>query len=58
MSDGLQRNYIITSNHDITPYFLTFQLDFNENILLRVNMALQFISLQVRWIATKLYYYE
>ena len=57
LSALLQQNYVITVKHGITIYFLTRLVDCNEIILLRVVMALQFISLHVRWIATKLYHY-
>jgi len=56
MSGGLQLNCVITSRQDIKIHFLTFQMDCNGIILLRVDMALQFISLHVMWITTKLYF--
>ena len=48
----------MTSSNGITLYFLTYQVDCNEIILLRVFMALYFISLHVRRIATNLRYLE
>ena len=57
MSDGLQRNYIITVKRGIRLYFLKRHLNYNE-IILRVIMPLNFISLHIRWIAMKLYYDE
>jgi len=58
MSGGLQRSLIITCSHGIRLNFLICKVDCNEIKLLRVDMAFHCISLNDRWIATKLYYYE
>ena len=56
LSALLQQKYIITVKHGNKIYFLTSQVDCNEIILLRVVMALHFISLHDSRIPTKLYY--
>ena len=53
ISVGLQRNYIIAGSRGIIVYFLTCQVDCNEIILLRVDMAVILIFLQVKWITWK-----
>ena len=39
LSGGLLRNYVITSRHGITIYFLTGHVDCNEVVLLRLEMV-------------------